>query len=117
MLDVPIAQSGCLAVLKSRDLQHWEQPAIIDWPAYWRPASWAYAVAVTDALCWYQAPPQLAARWSHLPSWGQMLVRALIYRIATDDAALGPAGWTPERTRAYRPVIDLAITCADSTPN
>jgi uncharacterized protein (TIGR02569 family) len=92
-------------------------PAIIDWPAYWRPASWAYAVAVTDALCWHQAPPQLAARWSHLPSWGQMLVRALIYRIATDDAALGPAGWTPERTRAYRPVIDLAIKYADSTPN
>lgn len=50
-------------------------------------------------------------------SWGQMLVRALIYRIATDDAALGPAGWTPERTRAYRPVIDLAIKYADSTPN
>lgn len=41
----------------------------------------------------------------------------LIYRIATDDAALGPAGWTPERTRAYRPVIDLAIKYTDSTPN
>jgi hypothetical protein len=92
-------------------------PAIIDWPAYWRPASWAYAVAVADALCWYQAQPQLAARWSHLPSWGQMLVRALIYRIATDEAALGPAGWTPAHAAAYRPVIDLAIKYAGNTPH
>ena len=65
-------------------------PAIIDWPAYWRPASWALAVAVADALCWYGATPDLAARWSHQPAWGQMLVRALIYRIATHEAALGP---------------------------
>lgn len=92
-------------------------PAIIDWPAYWRPASWAYAVVVTDALCWHRAPAQLAARWSHLPSWGQMLVRALIYRIATAEAALGPAGWTPDHVRAYRPVIDLAIKYAGNTPN
>jgi len=32
ILDVPLAQSGCLAVLMSRDLRHWEQPAIIAWP-------------------------------------------------------------------------------------
>jgi len=92
-------------------------PAIIDWPAYWRPASWACAVVVADALCWCQAPPQLAARWSHLPSWGQMLIRALIYRIATDEAALGPARWTPDHVRAYRPAIALAIKYAGDTPN
>ncbi|MGH3206052.1 MAG: TIGR02569 family protein [Streptosporangiaceae bacterium] len=92
-------------------------PAIIDWPAYWRPASWAYAVVVADALCWFQAPPQLAARWSHLPCWGQMLVRALIYRIATDQAALTPAAWTPDRVQAYRPAIDLAIRYAGTTSN
>jgi hypothetical protein len=51
-------------------------PAIIDWPSYWRPASWAAAVVVADALCWFGAPPGLAARWSHLPAWGQMLIRA-----------------------------------------
>ncbi|TCO54329.1 TIGR02569 family protein [Actinocrispum wychmicini] len=82
-------------------------PAIIDWPAYWRPTSWASAVAVADALCWYSASPDLLARWSHLPEWGQVLVRALIYRIVTHDKAFGLAGWTRQQIRAYRPVIDL----------
>lgn len=84
-------------------------PAIIDWPVYWRPAAWALAVVVADALCWYRAVPALAARWSHLPAWDQMLVRALIYRIVTHDAAHGTAGWTPDQIDAYRPVVELAV--------
>ncbi|MQA25667.1 MAG: TIGR02569 family protein [Micromonosporaceae bacterium] len=91
-------------------------PAIIDWPAYWRPASWASAVAVADALCWYGASPDLAARWSHLPEWGQMLIRALIYRIATHEAVFGSAGWTQDQVEAYRPAVDLAVTYADRGP-
>ncbi|MFC0623625.1 TIGR02569 family protein [Kribbella deserti] len=87
-------------------------PAIIDWPVYWRPASWALAVAVADALCWYDATPDLAARWTHLPAWGQMLIRALVYRIATDEAASGPTCWTPARLAAYRPAITTALTHA-----
>ncbi|QFY10545.1 TIGR02569 family protein [Nonomuraea phyllanthi] len=79
-------------------------PAIIDWPVYWRPPAWAAAVAVVDALCWHGASPALAARWSHLPEWGQMLVRALIYRIVTDDVA-APGAWTPGRLAAYRRAI------------
>lgn len=85
-------------------------PAIIDWAAYWRPAFWASAVVVVDALCWYGAVPELADRWMCLPEWGQMLVRALIYRIVTDDAALGSIGWTRARVLAYRPVVALAVT-------
>ncbi len=92
-------------------------PAIIDWPAYWRPASWASAVAVADALCWYGASPDLAARWAHLPAWGQMLVRALIYRIATHEAAFGPTGWTPDQVEAYRPAVNLAVTYANHDPS
>ncbi|MGW1342783.1 TIGR02569 family protein [Kribbella sp. NPDC002412] len=79
-------------------------PAIIDWPVYWRPPAWAAAVAVADALCWYGAQPALAARWAHLPEWGQMLVRALIYRIATDLALRGSADWA-----SYRPAIEVAL--------
>jgi len=87
-------------------------PAIIDWPAYWRPPSWAAAVAVVDALCWYGATPELVARWSHLPEWGQMLIRALLYRITTDDAVHGAGLWTDEYRAKYRPAIDLAISYA-----
>jgi len=87
-------------------------PAIIDWPVYWRPPSWAAAVAVADALCWYGATPDLAARWAHLPEWGQMLVRALIYRLTTDELAGGAATWTEARRAAYAPVIELAVSYA-----
>ncbi|HEY4454943.1 MAG TPA: TIGR02569 family protein [Pseudonocardiaceae bacterium] len=81
-------------------------PAVIDWSVYWRPTSWASAVAVVDALCWYGAEPELAARWAHLPEWGQMLVRALIYRIVTHDRTFE---WTSDQIDAYRPAIELAV--------
>ncbi|MEU4294677.1 TIGR02569 family protein [Kribbella sp. NPDC026596] len=84
-------------------------PAIIDWPVYWRPPAWASAVAVADALCWYDAKPDLAARWSDLPEWGQMLVRALIYRIATDEALGGAEVWTTDRRAVYEPAIEVAL--------
>jgi uncharacterized protein (TIGR02569 family) len=83
-------------------------PAVIDWSPYWRPPAWAYAVAVVDALCWHGAGPDLVGRWSHLPGWGQMLIRALIFRIATWDAA----GRRPQPESAYRPVVDLAVAYA-----
>jgi uncharacterized protein (TIGR02569 family) len=84
-------------------------PAVIDWAPYWRPPAWAYAVAVVDALCWHQAHPQVLHRWAYLPEWAQMLIRALIFRIATWDAA----GWRARPESAYRPVVDLVIGFAD----
>jgi uncharacterized protein (TIGR02569 family) len=80
-------------------------PAIIDWSAYWRPPAWASAVAVVDALCWHGVGADVVGRWAHLPDWRQLLIRALIYRIATSDAA----GRQGEPQGAYRPVIDLVL--------
>jgi uncharacterized protein (TIGR02569 family) len=85
-------------------------PAVIDWPAYWRPPAWAAAVAVADALVWHGAGPSVIDRWSHLPHWDQMLVRALIYRIATWPAAR----WATPPDDAYRPVVDLVVAYAGS---
>jgi uncharacterized protein (TIGR02569 family) len=87
-----------------------QPPAIIDWPAYWRPPAWAAAVAVVDALCWHGVSPRVIDRWAHLPCWGQMLVRALIYRIATWPAAR----WAAPPDDAYRPVVDLVLAHADT---
>jgi uncharacterized protein (TIGR02569 family) len=87
-------------------------PAIIDWAVYWRPPSWASAVAVADALCWYDATAELAFRWAHLADWGQMLLRALIYRIVTDATSFGSAGWSSQHLNAYRPAIEVAVRCA-----
>lgn len=49
---------------------------------YWRPASWAAGVAVVDALSWGDADDGLIERWATLPEWPQMLLRALIFRLA-----------------------------------
>jgi uncharacterized protein (TIGR02569 family) len=80
-------------------------PAIIDWSPYWRPPAWAAAVAVVDALCWHGAAPAVLDRWADLPRWRQMLIRALIYRIATWDAA----GWTTPPESAYRRVVEWVL--------
>ncbi|HET6533031.1 MAG TPA: TIGR02569 family protein [Actinoplanes sp.] len=85
-------------------------PAIIDWPAYWRPPAWAAAVVVVDALCWHGADPQVIDRWANLPAWDQMLIRALIYRIATWPAAR----WATPPDDEYRPVAKIVLAYADT---
>ena len=66
-------------------------PAIIDVSPYWRPAAYADAVLVVDALLWWQepesvadelAPPELAEH-----DWHQLLVRAAIFRLISLDEA------------------------------
>ncbi len=57
-------------------------PGITDITPYWRPASWASGVVVVDALSWGDADDGLIERWSALPEWPQMLLRALIFRLA-----------------------------------
>jgi uncharacterized protein (TIGR02569 family) len=76
-------------------------PAVIDWAAYWRPAPWASAVAVVDAMVWHGHDESVITRWADQPSWGRLLVRAAIYRLATWSAA----GWSEEPEDAYRPAV------------
>lgn len=57
-------------------------PGITDIAPYWRPASWAAGVAVVDALSWDEADEGLIERWDILPEWSQMLLRALMFRLA-----------------------------------
>jgi uncharacterized protein (TIGR02569 family) len=88
-------------------------PAIIDWAPYWRPTSWAAAVAAVDAMCWHGADYKVLRRWSHLAAWPQMLLRALLYRMITDLEAARTAGedWQPHP--AYEPVVKVVFACAD----
>ena len=67
-------------------------PAITDIVPYWRPASWAAAVVVVDALAWGGADDGLIARWSDHPEWPQMLLRATMFRLAVH--ALHPRSTT-----------------------
>jgi uncharacterized protein (TIGR02569 family) len=57
-------------------------PGITDITPYWRPASWAAGVVVVDALSWGEADEELIDRWNALPEWPQMLLRALMFRLA-----------------------------------
>ncbi len=57
-------------------------PGITDITPYWRPASWAAGVVVVDALAWGEADDGLVDRWNALPEWPQMLLRALMFRLA-----------------------------------
>ena len=57
-------------------------PGVTDITPYWRPASWAAGVVVVDALSWGEADDGLIDRWSALPEWPQVLLRALMFRLA-----------------------------------
>lgn len=58
-------------------------PAVIDWPPYFRPAGLANAIAVTDAVTFRAAPMTLLDDWDSGEDWSQLLVRAILYRLAT----------------------------------
>ena len=57
-------------------------PAVFDLVPCWRPTAWAAAVTVVDALAWGDAEPALIHRWDRLPEWPQMLLRAVLHRLA-----------------------------------
>ncbi len=84
-------------------------PAVIDWPVYFRPADWALAVAVVDALTWHGATVALVARWADRVEWDQLLVRALMYRIATNEGCRRAGLPVRERAETYLPVVDLIL--------
>jgi uncharacterized protein (TIGR02569 family) len=57
-------------------------PAVIDFTPYWRPATYAAAIIVLDAVAWGGAEVELVQRWEHLAEWGQLLRRAVLFRLA-----------------------------------
>ena len=82
-------------------------PAVIDLSPYWRPAEYATAIVVADALAWEGAAMDDLAPAFETDEFGQLLARALLFRVITDlvaDPASGDA-----RAGAYAGAIDLAV--------
>lgn len=87
-------------------------PAVIDWPPYFRPAGWALAVAAVDAISWDGAPVTLLHEWGDVPEWDQVLLRAVIYRMATHgrNEAVGlPTGSTEEYVDRYGSALQAVL--------
>jgi uncharacterized protein (TIGR02569 family) len=60
-------------------------PAVIDLSPYWRPTGFASAIVLADALLWRDAGPEIIRAVPNTDPVGQMLVRALIYRLVTRE--------------------------------
>ena len=58
-----------------------QPPAIIDLSLYWRPAAYADAVVAVDGRLWWGAEPALNQLAASGPDFGQLLVRAAIFRL------------------------------------
>jgi uncharacterized protein (TIGR02569 family) len=81
-------------------------PAVIDFATYWRPAAYAGAIVVADALVWEGASDSLVAGLDDLANGGQLLVRALLFRAAVE--VLRQPGLDPEAAaRPFARAVDL----------
>lgn len=56
-------------------------PCVIDFSPYWRPALFAEAVVIADAVTWGGAGATLAGQWAADQPRAQMLVRAALRRL------------------------------------
>ena len=88
-------------------------PAVIDWAPYWRPAGYAAAIAVADAACWHGYPldrlavDRVADRG--IGDWRQLLLRALVFRIATLHLV---GNWSDDLARRHAPVVEAVLALA-----
>ena len=90
-------------------LRDGDRAAVIDWPPYHRPRAWALAVVATDAVCWEGADPALLDDWHDDPVWPQLLLRAVVYRLATRGhnevrgvRPVGSDGYVADEARVLR---------------
>lgn len=84
-----------------------EPPTIIDWAPYWRPAGLGAAIAVVDAACWHGAPIELLpVAGPDIAEWEQLLVRALVFRMATLHLR---NVWDSSLADHHAPVVDAIV--------
>jgi uncharacterized protein (TIGR02569 family) len=85
-------------------------PAIIDWSVYHRPAAWASAVVVIDAVTWHEVSWHEAINADLKGEPGrQMLLRALLFRIATNEGQRRLGNPVRERPEDYRRAVEVVL--------
>jgi uncharacterized protein (TIGR02569 family) len=83
-------------------------PAVIDLAAYWRPAELATAIVVADALAWEGATVDDLGPVIETGAFGQLLARALLYRIVADVSV--DADRADSLATAYAVAVDVAVS-------
>lgn len=101
--DTPLGPDGLVHgdLMGNVLLDHDGAPLVIDVSPYWRPALWAEATCVLDAVLWWDADPGAIGSWVNGPA-RQAMVRAGLFRLLGDpspdvdayERALAPVlGW------------------------
>lgn len=72
-------------------------PAVVDFRPFFRPPEWSAALVVVDAIIDGAADIHVMERWEHIPAWRQMLLRAVLFRLAA--GALDPDADEESRDR------------------
>jgi uncharacterized protein (TIGR02569 family) len=82
-------------------------PALIDLSPYWRPAEYATTIVVADAIVWEGAVVEELTSVMAEDQFGQLLARALLFRIIAD--AVADPDSTDSISRAFGPAVGLAL--------
>ena len=84
-------------------------PCVIDFSPYWRPALFAEAVVVADAISWTSAPESLAITWCEgKPAAVQLIIRAVLRRVyELDQHTRRGRPHNPQWVAEYLRAIDL----------
>ena len=86
-------------------------PAVIDFSPYWRPAGYATAVVVADALLWSAAGAEVVDLLADNSEQGQLLLRAMIFRLVTE--ARSSVGRRVAMSERYATAVRIACDFAD----
>jgi fructosamine-3-kinase len=83
-------------------------PIVIDFSPYWRPAEFATAILIVDAVVWEGAPDSILSEMNGVTEGKQLLVRAAMWRIKTTEEYLKQYGKGDlGDVDAYQHLIDL----------
>lgn len=81
------------------------QPVILDLSLYLRPARWADAIVIADAVTWLGAEPGLATTFAADRIGLDLLARALIFRLVAEQT--GPLAGRLDAIEPYERIADL----------
>lgn len=84
-----------------------QPPAVIDISPYWRPAAYAQAIIVVDALDWHDADLTILDLVCDIPEMYQLMARAELFRIAILDGLHRQGADTLDAISGHQRTVDL----------